>query len=183
MREIAKPALSLVIICVVITFFVGLTYNVTKSKIREIELEALNKAMAEVLPEGSNFINITEEINEAVNLEDSGIKVDGVYESDAGYVFNVRVSGYGGDVAVIIGIGSDNSIKGVKLGSNKETPSLGKRAEEPFFTSRFDGLKSDQDIGISVDSISGVTITSSAVKLAVQGACDLYNGYGKGGSR
>ena len=183
MREIAKPAFSLVIICVVITFFVSLTYNVTKSTIRERELEELNKAMAEVLPEGSNFQNITVEMADIIESIGSDIKVDGVYESDAGYVFNVRVSGYGGDVAVIIGIGSDNSIKGVKLGSNKETPSLGKRAEEPFFTSRFDGIDSDQDIDTSVDSISGVTITSSAVKRAVQNACDLYNGYGKGDGR
>ncbi len=180
MREIAKPALSLVIICVVVTFFVGLTYNVTKSTIREIELKALNEAMAEVLPDGSDFTNITEEINEVALMEDSDLKVDGVYKSDAGFVFNVRVSGYGGDVSVIIGISSDNIITGVKLGSNKETPSLGKRAEEPFFTSRFDGLNSKLEIETSVDSISGVTITSTAVKRAVQGACDLYNGYGKG---
>ena len=183
MREIAKPALSLVIICIVITFFVGLTYNVTKSTIRERELEELNKAMAEVLPAGSNFTNITEEMKNSLNIEDTDLKLDGVYKSDAGYVFNVRVSGYGGDVAVIIGIGSDNSISGVKLGSNKETPSLGKRAEEPFFTSRFDGVNTGQKIETTVDTISGVTITSSAVKRAVQGACDLYNGYGKGGGR
>ena len=183
MREIAKPALSLVIICIVITFFVSLTYNVTKSAIRERELEELNKAMAEVLPEGSNFINVTEDVKNSVKVEDTDFKVDGVYKSDAGYVFNVRVSGYGGDVAVIIGIGSDNSITGVKLGSNKETPSLGKRAEEPFFTSRFDGVGAGQEIESTVDSISGVTITSSAVKRAVQDACNLYNGYGKGGGR
>lgn len=180
MREIAKPAFSLVIICIIITFFVSLTYNVTKSTIRERELEELNLAMAEVLPEGSNFQNITEDMIETTGIGDTDLKIDGVYKSKAGYVFNLRVSGYGGDVAVIIGISSDNKINGVKLGSNRETPSLGKQAEEPFFTSRFEGLSSDQSIDNSVDSISGVTITSSAVKRAVQDACDLYNQYGKG---
>jgi len=183
MRDIAKPALSLVLICILITFFVALTYNVTKSTIRERELEELNIAMAEVLPAGSNFTNITDEMLSNVEISDSDLKVDGVYKSDAGYVFNVRVSGYGGDVAVIIGISADNSISGVKLGSNKETPSLGKRAEEPFFTSRFEGVNTDSSIDAGVDSISGVTITSSAVKRAVQDACDLYNEYGKGGSQ
>ena len=180
MRDIFKPALSLVIICALITFFVSLTYNVTKSTIRERELEDLNAAMAEVLPEGTSFENITVDMLSKVDIDDTDLKVDGVYESEAGYVFNVRVSGYGGDVSVIIGIGNDNVIKGVKLGSNKETPSLGKRAEEPFFTSRFDGLGTDIDIDTGVDSISGVTITSTAVKRAVQDACDLYNEYGKG---
>ena len=181
MREIAKPALSLVLICVIITFFVALTYNVTKSTIRERELEELNAAMAEVLPEGSNFENITDKILSEVTVDDTDINVDGVYESDAGFVFNVRVSGYGGDVAVIVGIGSDNTVHGVQLGSNKETPSLGKQAEEPFFTSRFKSLDVNASIEDNVDTISGVTITSSAVKRAVQDVCDLYNGYGKGG--
>lgn len=181
MREIAKPTLSLVLICVFITFFVSLTYNVTKSTIRERELKELNAAMAEVLPEGSNFENITDKILSEAVVDDTDLKVDGVYASDAGFVFNVRVSGYGGDVAVIVGIGSDNTLRGVQLGSNKETPSLGKRAEEPFFTSRFKSLDVNDSIKDNIDTISGVTITSSAVKRAVQNVCDLYNGYGKGG--
>lgn len=180
MRDIFKPALSLVIICALITFVVSLTYNLTKDTIKERELEALNIAMAEVLPEGSSFRNITEDMLFKADFEGADLKVDGVYESEAGYVFNVRVSGYGGDVSVIIGIESDNVISGVKLGSNKETPSLGKKAEEPFFTSRFNGIETDSDIETSVDAISGATITSGAVKRAVQGACDLYNEYGKG---
>ena len=177
MRDIVKPAVSLVLICAVITFFVALTYNVTKDEIRHRELEELNEAMAEVLPEGKSFSDITKNFNEAYD----DIKVDGIYESSAGMVFSLLTPGYGGDVTVIIGIGNDGNISGVRLGSNNETPSLGKQAEEPFFTSRFDGIATSGGISKVVDSISGVTITSTAVKNAVQSACDRFNEY-KGGA-
>ena len=177
MRDIAKPAISLVLICAVITFFVSLTYNVTKDEIRHRELEELNAAMAEVLPEGQNFQEITKDFEEVYD----DIKVDGVYESSEGMVFSLLTPGYGGDVTVIVGISKNGSISGVRLGSNNETPSLGKQAEEPFFTSRFDGLATSGVIAGEVDSISGVTITSTAVKNAVQSACDRFNEH-KGGA-
>lgn len=177
MRDILKTAFSLVLICAVITFFVALTYNVTKDEIRHRELEELNSAMEEVLPEGVIFNNISKEFDD----EYGKIKVHGVYESSAGLVFSLLSPGYGGDVAVIIGIDNDGEISGVRLGSNNETPSLGKQAEESFFTSRFNQLFTTDKIADSVDSISGVTITSTAVKTAVQTACDKFNEY-KGGA-
>jgi len=177
MRDIFKPAFSLLIICAVITFFVGLTYNVTKDTIKQRALDELNAAMSEVLPEGKNFKQITNSFQET----DGDVKVDGVYESGAGLVFSLLTPGYGGDVAVIVGIGNDGIISGVRLGSNNETPSLGKQTEEPFFTSRFNKIEVNASIADSVDSISGVTITSTAVKKAVQSACDQYNQF-KGGT-
>jgi len=177
MRDIFKPAFSLLIICAIITFFVALTYNVTKDTIRHRELEELNTAMAEVLPEGKNFNDVTNKFDETYD----DIKVDGVYESNAGMVFSLLSPGYGGNVTVIIGISNDGELSGVRLGSNNETPSLGKQAEEPFFTSRFNKLSVSAKIADSIDSISGVTITSTAVKKAVQSACDHYLEY-KGGA-
>ncbi len=177
MRDIFKPAFSLLIICAVITFFVGLTYNVTKDTIRHRELDELNAAMSEVLPKGKSFNEITNDFEDTYG----DVKVDGVYESGAGMVFSLKTPGYGGDVAVIIGIGNDGVISGVRLGSNNETPSLGKQAEEPFFTSRFNRIAVNASIADSVDSISGVTITSTAVKKAVQSACNQYNQF-KGGT-
>ena len=177
MRDIFKPAFSLLLICAVITFFVGLTYNVTKDTIKQRTLDELNAAMSEVLPEGKNFKQITNGFKDTYG----DVKVDGVYESGAGLVFSLLTPGYGGDVAVIVGIGNDGIISGVRLGSNNETPSLGKQAEEPFFTSRFNKIAVNASIADSVDSISGVTITSTAVKKAVQSACDQYNQF-KGGA-
>lgn len=177
MRDIFKPALSLLLICAIVTFFVALTYNETKDTIRERALEELNSAMSEVLPEGKSFKEITRKFD----IDYGDIHVDGVYESDAGIVFSLLSPGYGGNVAVIIGIDNDGNISGVRLGSNNETPSLGKQAEEPFFTSRFDKISIKSNINSSVDSISGVTITSTAVKDAVQSACDHYYDY-KGGT-
>jgi len=56
--------------------------------------------------------------------------------------------------------------------SNTETPGLGSRIEEDFFTNRFEGL-SVSDVKLSkeggkVDAITGATISSKAVTDAVQ---------------
>ena len=181
MRDIFKPAFSLLLICVVVTFFVALAYNVTKNTITDREWEELNLAMNEVLPGGAPFKNVTEDLIKAVSVDESLVKINGVFESNSGYVFKVTVSGYGGDVAVIVGVNDNYEINGIRLGSNSETPSLGKNAEEEFFTSRFNKVSTKDNIHDAVDSISGVTITSNAVKNAVQQACKIYNDY-KGGA-
>ncbi|MFO7610885.1 MAG: FMN-binding protein [Clostridia bacterium] len=181
MRDILKPAISLFIICVLITFSVALVYNVTAETIAEREWEALNIAMNEVLPGGAPFEDITESLSGISNPGDT-IRITSAFKSEKGYVFNMIAPGYGGDMAVIIGIDENAKISGLRLGSNSETPSLGKRAEEEFFTSRFSGINTNENINDSVDSISGVTITSTAVKKAAQKACEYYNEY-KGDGR
>ncbi len=178
MRDILKPSFSLFLVCLVVTFFVALAYNITKNEIIKREVENLNLAMKEVLPEGTNFNEITSNFDKAYGK----IKVKGVYESEAGIVFSLLSPGYGGDVTVIIGINNEGFVSGVRLGPNKETPSLGKNAEKPSFTKQFDNLSIDSSIADKVDAISGATITSNAVKNATQMACDRYKEY-EGGSK
>lgn len=171
MRDIFKPALSLLIICTLVTFLVALTFYATEDKIDAREKEALDGAMNEVLPNGAPF--------EEIKTDSS---FNGVYSSEKGYVFNITVQGYGGDVTVIIGINKNSEISGVRLGPNNETPSLGKKAEESAFTSLFEKLKTKENIAANVDTISGATITSSVVIEAVQKASNYYNRYQGGDS-
>lgn len=173
MRDIFKPALSLLIICTLVTFLVALTFYATENTIDTREKEALDGAMNEVLPNGAPF----EEMETDSSFNDESIKLNGVYSSKEGYVFNITVQGYGGDVIVIIGINKNSEISGVRLGPNNETPSLGKKAEESAFTSLFEKLKTKENIAANVDTISGATITSSAVIEAVQKASNYYNRY------
>ncbi len=180
MREIIKPAVSLLIICALITFSVALVFNITKDTIEAREWEELNNAMSEVLPGGAPFEDITEDM-ENIGNGDDGARLADAFESEKGYVFSFTVNGYGGEMTVIVGIGRDGDISGLRVGSNTETPSLGKKAEEGFFTSRFEGVGANEDIEEAVDAISGATVTSKAVMRAASAAGEYYTEYsGKG---
>lgn len=177
MRDTLKPALSLLIICAVITFLVALMFNITKDTIEAREREELNNAMNEVLPGGAPFEDITTDmVNSGKEFE--GVNLASAFKSEKGYVFSLTVNGYDGEMTVIVGINNNKKINGLRLGSNTETPSLGKRAEEEFFTSRFEGLGTDADIEESVDAISGATVTSKAVMKAAAAAAE-YCGRGE----
>lgn len=82
--------------------------------------------------------------------------------------------GLWGNVSLAVGVNADGSqISGVQVLFNVETPGLGGRIGEPWFTNQFNGLKTGTGLvfnqaGVRAengfDAISGATITSSAVK-------------------
>ncbi len=57
-----------------------------------------------------------------------------------GYVIELTVQGYGGDMEVIAGVSADGKrITGVKIGDNNETEGVGSRVAENAFLSQFAG--------------------------------------------
>ena len=85
-------------------------------------------------------------------------------EDILGYCMNVTCKGFGGDIVLIVGVDLDGSITGVRLISHAETPSIGASAltEDGGLLTRFSGVTAS---GVeNVESVSGATISSSAVK-------------------
>ena len=86
-----------------------------------------------------------------------------------GYCIKVEPSGFGGKISMMVGIGTDGEIQGVKITSMSETPGLGAKADDNWL-SQFTGKKANISViksGTAKDSeinaISGATITSKAV--------------------
>ncbi|MBN2852400.1 MAG: RnfABCDGE type electron transport complex subunit G [Clostridia bacterium] len=177
MREIFKPVIVLLIVCVVISFFVAYVFNITEDTISEIEKAANEKLMSAVLPDGNPFEDITLEVVSDATPTISSVTINAVYSSQKGFVFNVSTKGYGGEVVVFVGINNDGTINNVQVGKNNETPSVGKKAEEKDFTGRFIGIDSKQNLKENVDTISGATITTRGVIEAVQEACHYFSSY------
>ena len=88
--------------------------------------------------------------------------------------------GFGGDIGVIVGIGVESGeIVGIGITTHKETPGLGSRVTEAGFRSAFAGVPLDEEVkvvgdGGQVDAISGATISSRAVCVAVNNAVAFY---------
>lgn len=105
------------------------------------------------------------------------------------YVIPSESKGYGGTIKLLVAVSPDNQVLKYTITESKETPGLGDKAAKPPFYEQFTGktstqLKVTKDAGNKEDiqAISGATITSRAVTLAVKQAVDQSSELTKGGN-
>ena len=170
---VLKPALTLFVICLVVTALLAGTNMLTKDRIAE---------QAQITAEESRRIVLSE--------ADTFEETDGCYTGTrggevVGYVFETEAKGYGGTVQVMTGIDT-----GVVILSHEETPGLGANAERASFTDQYKQAVPENGITLvknktpeagEVEALTGATITSRAVTDAVNAAIEQYNAI-KGGA-
>jgi len=186
LREILKPAISLFVICIVVSAALGFTYSGTKDVIEERMLLDEIAARKEVLSTAETF-EADEKLDDVVKSKPELSMVKEAYkglkgETVEGYVLTAVSKGYGGNVKVIVGVVSNKTITGVKIVEHSETPGLGAKAEKPEFLSQFVNITPKETFKVvkgnkakteEIDAISSATITSRAVTNAVQAAVDM----------
>ena len=174
MREIAHMIVMLMVTAMVSGAGLAAINEVTAPAIEEQILK--NKkapAIAEIL-EGYDNDPVGERVT--VTTAD-GAEVVVFPASKGGDLFGVAIEGagkgYGGDVNVIVGIDvkEEGRLYGIGITGHAETPGLGARCSEAAFRDQFAGKQWD---GKSLDAISGATITSNAVRDAINQAVDSY---------
>jgi electron transport complex protein RnfG len=182
MRDMIKPAVSLFIICFVTAFCLAFVNNITKEPIvQRMEADAEEKRK-QVLSQAESF----EKLEGWEAQDESGIikEVYAAYigEELAGYVFSATPKGFGGEIAVTVGIDSEYTITGVKIGDNQETPGLGSKTADDKFTKQYSGKDIGNEIKIvkrpasaddEIQAVSGATVSSRAVTSAVQASAEL----------
>lgn len=188
MGSIFKPALVLLIVCLVVTAALAFAYQGTKDTIAErVRIEAEN-ARKEVLPDAEAF-KVVEGIEAVTESKPELAPVEEVYEgvkggAVIGYVFTVATKGYGGDVQIMVGIDESGKVTDVKVGSHNETPGLGSKAQDEPFDSQLSGFDPEQPLEVvkkastrpeEIEAISGATITSRAVVKGEQAAIDMWS--------
>jgi electron transport complex protein RnfG len=89
--------------------------------------------------------------------------------------------GFSGDVGMLVAFDLDtDTIVGSGVTISTETPGFGSKAkEDPSFVAQFEGASIDQNAAVTkdggdIDAISGATITSRAVCVAVNEATAVY---------
>ena len=174
MREIAHMIVMLMVTAMVSGAGLAAINEVTAPAIEEQILK--NKkapAIAEIL-EGYDNDPVGERVT--VTTAD-GAEVVVFPASKGGDLFGVAIEGagkgYGGDVNVIVGIDvkEEGRLYGIGITGHAETPGLGARCTEDAFRGQFAGKQWD---GKSLDAITGATITSNAVRDAINVAVDSY---------
>lgn len=181
-KAILIPAVSLLVICVVVTALLGVTNRVTAPKIEQLAAETEAAAKQAVLTDAATF-------SEEKQIEKDGttyIYYEGfsAEEAFAGYVFRTSAKGYGGDISVMVGVKADGTVAGVNILSISETAGLGMNAKNESFLSQF--LGKSGTVGVlkngssetEIQALTGATITSKAMASAVNQALALFEAVG-----
>lgn len=182
MRDMIKPTLSLFIICLVVSFCLAFVNGVTKDTITERNAMDAEEQRKLVLSKADSF----KPVEGWEEKDESGLvrEVYAAYSGDnlVGYVFSAFPKGYGGEIAVTIGISSENKVTGVKIGSNSETPGLGSKTANGDFTGQYQDKDITKDFTVvkrsaaadnEIQAVSGATVSSTAVTKAVQASARL----------
>ena len=89
-----------------------------------------------------------------------------------GNVQSATAKGFASDVKVELTVDGSGAISALTVDASGETPGLGQRCAEEEFTSQFIGKAAPLTLGDGIDSVSGATITSTAVVEAVNAALE-----------
>lgn len=167
----------LTIICLVAATALAFTYDFTKERIaEEIRKETLD-AVREVLPSHDNEPDQDTKVF-SMGKDKRGRQITmtfyrGKKGSDiAGYAFDVTGKGFGGTMRLMVGVNDKGTINGVKVLGHSETPGLGAKMTEKWFTDQFKGFRDPEGLKIKkdggkLDTITGASITSRAVAEAI----------------
>lgn len=174
-------ALVLFSITFITALLLGFVNQITAPQIAKNKEATRSAAMAELMPEAQNFEPA--EVTSVPAPDKNTPEINNIYKAmkdgkEIGYCMEVFPTGFGGKIAVVVGVNLDNTIAGAKVTSHAETPGLGAKAQsDPTWIPQFSGKPADGSIAVTKDggdivSITGATITSRAIALAVNTAAN-----------
>jgi Na+-transporting NADH:ubiquinone oxidoreductase subunit C len=198
-----KQILSVVYMFLITLFFASLVSAVKLMNDKRIELNQTIKLQRIILrvlqipiDKGASDENVTQLFNSRVKSIEAGQKTLYVgYEKDGstvkGYAFRVGGPGLWGPIEAMVGVDPEaTKVLGIAFTKHSETPGLGGRITEPWFTDQFKDLplhpiERDQNIfhlkpegtgkaSNDLDAITGATITSSSVEAFLNNGLDHF---------
>lgn len=189
MSKIMKNTAILTAITLVAGSLLGLVYEVTKEPIAMAQEDTKQGAYGAVMEDAKKFKayeafdqdeakKVVAEAGYTDDITDVVVAVD-QSGKEIGYVVSVTShDGYGGDIALSVGILNDGTVKGMETLSIAETAGLGMKATEATFKDQFKDkkvekftyTKSGEEGDDKIDALSGATITTNAVTNAVDAA-------------
>lgn len=166
-KKIIIITLKLLVISVICSLLLAVVNELTKDKIADNTKREKEAAISELFP-GSFDVSVFDGSFEGIN------EVNTIYSGNDmyGYVAEVAPNGFGGAITLMVGVDSDGEVVGVKLISHSETAGLGSRVGDAEYLVKYRGATSDTVV--TVDTISGATISSTAVREGVKKALSIF---------
>ncbi len=170
--------LCLFAVCIVSSALLAAVYAVTKEPIDAAARAKTTNAIAQVVPEFEGEpVSCTIEVG-GKEYSYYVVSKDGV---PVGYAINTSSVGYGGPVALMVGMTADRVVYNTTVLSQSETPGLGAKCTEPEFADQFRNFNpSEKKLSVKkdggdIDAITASTITSRAYVSAVEAAVTVYD--------
>jgi electron transport complex protein RnfG len=183
MKNMVKLGVILALYSTVACVGLAFVYAGTKAVIAERQQADLEASLKDLFPNSDGFEDITGTMKSA----DPSVSFDKEYlvksgSSPVGIAVRAVGKSYGGPTTILVGVGADRKITGVKVMENKDTPGLGANASSPnyfvdrksktTFTGQFKGKSIEDKFEVKGDvvAITASTITSKAVAGVVKAA-------------
>lgn len=159
------PTLILFGICLVMTFALAFTFNITKPVIAQGEIDAANAVRAEVLPGGKEFEPV-----KGQDYPEGVLEVTKCTSGAEGFVIKSQSKGFGGQVTYMIGFDKSGNVAGIRMFEHSETPGLGTKVADEAYLGRYLGDVNPE----TVDAITGATKTSNSLKYSLMHAKQAF---------
>ena len=163
--------------CLLCSAILGGAYVLTKDPIDAAALEKTNRAIGAVLPAFESAEEATLEADGRTFHYYKALNGD----ETVGYAIESATVGFGGNLALMVGITPDGVVYNTSVLSHSETPGLGaKCTTDQKFMAQWQGFDPSVKIltvkkdGGDVDAITASTITSRAYAQAVENALKAF---------
>jgi len=178
--SILKIALNLAGACIISGIIIATVYFLTNDIAKQKQEELNTLALKSLVTEADQYTPVEGKTGWYTATQNGRL---------IAYIIPSESKGYGGTIKLLVAVGPDIRVLKYTILESKETPGLGDKAAKPAFYEQFGGktsenLKVTKDAGNKEDiqAISGATITSRAVTLAVKNAVDELGEHVKGGN-
>jgi electron transport complex protein RnfG len=178
-NSIFKIALNLTCACIISGIIIAVVYFFTADIAAQAKIEIQNQALQSLVAEADQYTPIDGKTGWYTATQNGKL---------IAYVVPAESKGYGGTIKLLVAVGPDNKVMKYTILDAKETPGLGDKAADAPFADQFAGKESknlvvtkDASNKDDIQAISGATITSKAVTLAVKNAVDEVSNLTKGG--
>ena len=170
--KILKLALFLAVVAGLSGAALSSVYEMTDPVIQEAKIASEKENLVKISTSGEEFKAVETNLSDYPALQ-------AVYEASSGgsvkgYVYKCSVTGYGGastPIVYLIALDKDGTYKGYEvIDASGETNGFGSKVKDQPFK---DGIVG-KNIGDSIDTISGATISSSAVVDGIEQATQHY---------
>jgi electron transport complex protein RnfG len=133
-------------------------------QIRENQNRALNEAISEVVPELATTEEIEIDGTRVFKCLDAGGKV-------TGWAVQASGSGFVGKITLVVGFNAAaDTISGIKVIEQVETPGLGNKIKEPWWDHQYAGKKADPDPDRKLTVVKQKPVEGSNEIQAITGA-------------
>lgn len=164
--SLVAPIVVLTIIAFAIAAILAFVNDLTAPIIQAQEEAAAQAALLEVMPDGTDFTDVT-----GVELPENVVKIQQA-GNGAGYVFTTYGKGFGGNIQLMIGIDMDGAITGTKVLTHGESagisdPVVGDNSE---YQQQLPGVTDPS----AIEAVSGATKSSNGMLAAIETAFAAY---------